>query len=522
MKHRSRMTVPKTLLATLVAGLVAVPGLLSAAPTYTINKALVAKDQWQGEDGVVDPKPIYKPHETDASFFPDYWISSNERGDEEVPGSGKGGITVLKNGTNAVLAQLNIEAACIPVVQLNGTLGACAPAGAEGHPRHPHGIDIDQVRKLAYQVIEHSGLKWKANRSGFLPATTTDEESGLLTVYDINDPAHPKILKGYVLGHASEESAVNEVNGKVYVGNHEPSPTTVPCFVSVINPSASNPYKFIDLPNDHQCVQGIEVDELLGTVNGATHIGQKMYTFNSSNDTIAYSVDIRGPFNAFVAGLPAAQRFTIPAGWVVHLHDLAADKLSHRAYLAVHTIGEALLIEPGDEGVEPPIDEITGRWVAEVNTNPNSSDFKKVRIIDLSNGQSVPAVPTHEDNPQANFAKRFVHAHFLAVDPLNNALLVSGEHTGNLGVVDTGTRKLTQVLAISRKIPGCVRVPEIDPVTGLPLPLGQAEPHVHGVNIQALLGTAYISDEGEDCFYESVTVLSPSQNNNSTTSNNGF
>ncbi len=521
MKRRSRMAVPKTLLATLVAGLVAVPGMLSAAPTYTINKALVAKDQWQGEDGVVDPKPIYKPHETDASFFPDYWISSNERGDEAVPGSGKGGITVLKNGSNAVLSQLNIEAACIPVVQLNGSLGACAPAGAEGHPRHPHGIDIDQVRKLAYQVIEHSGLKWKANRSGFLPATTTDEESSLLTVYDINDPAHPKILKGYVLGHAAEEDAVNEVNGKVYAGNHEPSPTTVPCFVSVINPSASNPYKFIDLPNDHQCVQGIEVDELLGTVNGTTHIGQKMYTFNSSNDTIAYSVDIRGPFNAFVAGLPAAQRFTIPAGWVIHLHDLTTDKLNHRAYQTVHTIADASTVEPpeDEEGTTPEADEITGRWVAEVNTNPNSSDFKKVRIIDLSNGQSVPAVRTHHDAVATGlpFNKLFVHAHFIAVDPLNNALLVSGEHTGNLGVVDTGSRKLGQVLAISRKIPHCVLQP--DPETG-EIPV--VEPHVHGVNIQTLLGTAYVSDEGEECLYESVTVLSPSQNNNTSANNNGF
>jgi len=509
--------VPKVLVSVVTAGLVGVVGVAGAGgggggggsvPTYTITNVLVADDQYQGESGVT-PKPIYKPHETDASFFPDYWIASNERGDEEVPGSGKGGITVLKNGTNDVLAQVNIEGACIRVVKPNGTLDGCAPPGAEGHPRHPHGIDIDQVRKLAYQVIEHSGLKWNAQRNATISAATTDEESGLLVVYDIKDPAHPTILKGYVLGHAAEENAVNEVNGKVYVGNHEPSPTTVPCFVSVIDPSARKPYKFIDLPNDHECVQGIEVDEGLGTVNGTTHIGQKMYTFNSSNDTIAYTVDIRGPFNAFMAGLPADQTFTIPDGWVLHMHDLTTDKTNHRAYQTIHTIADAATVEPPEGTVETEVDEITGRWVAEVNTDPRSRSFKKVSIIDLSNGQSVPAVPTHEDNPQADFAQRFVHAHFLAVDPTKKTLLVSGEHTGNLGVVDTGTRMLKQVLAISRPIPGCVRVPEIDEITGLPLPLEPAEPHVHGVNIQAQVGTAYVSDEGEDCFYESVTVLNP-------------
>ena len=91
--------------------------------------------------------------------------------------------------------------------------------------------------------------------------------------------------------------------------------------------------------------------------------------------------------------------------------------------------------------------------------------------------------------------------------PNSKALLVSGEHTGNLGVVNTRTRQLEQVIAISRPIPGCVRVPEVDEVTGEVLSLGPAEPHVHGVNIQHLAGTVYVSDEGEDCFYESVTVL---------------
>jgi hypothetical protein len=503
----------------MAAGLLTVAGLAVAGgtPTYTINKVLVADDQWQGENGLIDPKPIYKPHETDASFFPDYWISSNERGEEPEgappdPSTSKAGITILKNGSDAVLSQVSIEGACLPVINPDGSAYGCAPPGAEGHPRHPHGIDIDQVRKLAYQVVEHSGLQWNADRTGFLPATSTDEESGLLVVYDIKDPANPAILAGYVTGHAAEESAVSEFSGKVYVGNHEPSPTNVPCFVSVFKPSAGNPYKFIDLPSDQDCVQGVEVDESLGTVNGTTHIGQKMFTFRISNDTIAYSVDIRAAFDAFVAGLPAAEQFTIPADWVIHMHDLTTDKVNHRAYQTIHTIAstESIPDEEGGEVVEE-ADEITGRWVAEVNTNSRSSHFKEVRIIDLSNGQSVPAVRTHHDAVDTGlpYDKLFVHAHFIAVDALNDALLVSGEHTGNVGVVDTDSRKLGQVLAISRPIPGCVIPP--DPETG---EVATAEPHVHGVNIQALAGTAYVSDEGEDCLYESVTVLKPSHNRN--------
>ena len=127
----------------------------------------------------------------------------------------------------------------------------------------------------------------------------------------------------------------------------------------------------------------------------------------------------------------------------------------------------------------------------------------RVRIIDLSNGQSVEDVPTHHD-ATGPFEDRFVHAHFLEVDPIRKALLVTGEHTGNLGIVNTRTRQLEQVIAISRPIPGC-ELPPPEPGEAPEAP----EPHVHGVNIQHLAGTAYVSDEGEDCFYESVTILRP-------------
>lgn len=512
MEHQNLPAVPKVLVTAIAAALLAVAGSVSAAPTYTISDTLVPPDEYSGEADLT-PAPVWKPHETGAASTPTYWISSNERGAEAgAPGQTQqfdnmAGISIFAYGTNAVLSTLNIENACIPVVLPDGTkmkqFGGCAPKGAEGHPRHPHGIAIDDAKKIAWQVIEHSGLQWNKTRTGFSKANKTDFESGLLVAYDISNLAAPKILAGYVTGHAAEEDVVNPINNKVYVGNHEPSPTNVGCFVSVIDRSLAHPYKFIDLPGT-DCVQGVDVDPSLNTINGATHFGQKMYTFNSSNDTVAYSVDIRGPFDAFVAGLPPSEQFTMPAGWIVHLHDLATDGVNHRAYNAIHTLGTAEEVTAEDEEstTAPEADEITGRWVAEVNTNPSSPDFKKVHIIDLSNGQSVPAFRNHHDavasgNP---FTDLFIHAHFLDVDPARNALLVSGEHTGNLAVVGvpaawSAARSLDQVVSITRLIPNCTPT--------------DLEPHVHGVNIQHTTGTAYVSDEGEHCTYESVTILQP-------------
>jgi len=509
MKHQDYIRVPKVLVSTMAAALISFAGVTSAAPTYTISDVLVPPDQYSGEADLT-PAPVWKPHETDASSPASYWISSNERGEEagplgqETQFTNKGGITIFAYGTNAVLSTLVIDGACIPVVLPNGTLmkqfGGCAPAGAEGHPRHPHGIDIDDANKIAWQVIEHSGLKWNATRTSIVRATNTDEESGLLVAYDISNLTNPKILRGYVLGHAAEEAAVNPVNHKVYVGNHEPSPTNVACFVSVINTSAARPYKFIDMAGN-QCVQGIDVDPVLNTVNGTTHFGEKMWTFNSANDTILYSVDIRGPFDAFVAGLPANQQFTIPDGWILHMHDLNTDRVNHRAYQTIHTIAPAEEVTAeGNEEVNE--GEFTGRWVAEVDTNPGSGTFKAVHIIDLSNGQSVPDFPTHGDAVASGlpFDQLFIHAHFLFIDPSRTSLMVSGEHTGNAAVVNVpanwnAPRTLQDVLSISRLIPNCT--PE------------EREPHVHGVNIQRQTGTAYVADEGENCFYESVTILQP-------------
>ena len=79
----------------------------------------------------------------------------------------------------------------------------------------------------------------------------------------------------------------------------------------------------------------------------------------------------------------------------------------------------------------------------------------------------------------------------------------------NLGVVEIEdewheSADLEQVISISRTIPDCV--PPLDE-TGAP---EAEEPHVHGVQIDPSNGRAYVSDEGEHCFYESVTIVVPS------------
>ncbi len=514
MKHQHQARVPKVLASSITAALISFAGMASAGQTYEITNVLVPPDEYSGEADT-QPAPVWKPHETKSSNPRSYWISSNERGTESGSikknvelGLDKAGITIFDSKTNAVLSTLNIELACIPVVLPDGTLmkqfGGCAPPGAEGHPRHPHGIDIDDDNEVAWQVIEHSGLRWNATRTGFQQARTTDEESGMLVKYDISDLTKPKIVKAYITGHATEEDTVVPGNHKVYAGNHEPAGTNVPCWVSVIDESKARPYVFIDMPAN-QCVQGVWSDPALHTVNGTTHFGEKMWTFNSDTDTILYSVDLRKPFEDYIATLPPDQQFTIPTGWILHFHDLTTDRVNHRAYNGLHTIATPEEIAGADEegGVEVEGPEITGRWIAEVNTDPNSPDFKAVHIIDLSNGQSVPAVPDHHDAVATGlpFDKLFIHVHFMDIDPGRQALIATGEHTGNMAAVDVPAdwnlpRTISQVLSISRLIPNCT--PD------------ELEPHLHGANVQqGSTGTVYLADEGEHCFYESVTILEP-------------
>lgn len=561
----------------------------AAAPTYSVNKVLVAEDQYQGEKRL-DPAPLYKPHEVVVAGQPKLWITSNER-------EGQAGITVFGPG-NRVLALVNIEepgleftpeaeeetigneteeevpepnfpsevrfnpTVCLPVKLYPGSTApsytdpetgdayalpvwnedpsyVCAPLGAEGHARHPHGIDLDRRRGLIYQVIEHAGLKWNATRSEFEIAETTDDESGMLLVYSIEDPAKPTIVDGFLLGHGAHEVAVNDTNGKVFQGNHEDSPGVVPpIWVDVIDRGLDNPYGFIDT-GYYNAIQGIEVDEPLKQVFGTTHVGEALFAFDGDcvptaneqptaekaqgENCILYSVDLRQPFVDQIADAeeilgqidsePGVGVWLLPS--VLHMHDLTVDPESHRAYQTLHSIHhaehtgspeEAALEDPPEDAEAEPEQHFMGRWVASVDVNPRSKGFKEVRYIDLSNGYGALAYPNADEIPPEELMTSFVHAHWVAADPKRRTVLVTGEHTGNLGVVETKAQKgfgLAQVVPISIGIPGCE--PPVDE-TGVPV---TPEPHVHGVQIDPRSGEAYVSDEGEDCFYESVTILKP-------------
>lgn len=627
MKHRHEPRVPKALVTLMAAGLLGVVGLATAAPTYTITNVYVPPDQFAlgGNEADLKARPIYKPHDSRTTYFPKFWMTSNER-------TGCAGVTTLSNGTNNTLANVIIDepgvefhggeeaglttcvgsiyvppgeeppegtpptpddqfpvdvrfnpSVCLPVVlppgqnsvkyselqndgsTAKGTVKSpgpglvCAPLGAERHPRHPHGITVDFQRQRAYQVIEHSGLRWNANRTKFQVADTTDEESGLTLAWDISDSKNPKFLKGYLNGHGAHEITVNQVNGLVFQGNHEDSPGVKPSiWVDVIDTTKANPYGFIDTGYFH-AVQGVDVDEGKNLVYGTDHVGELVFAFDGnckptanppgvvpppappgyslpSGDTnmkmgwncIKWWVDIRP---AFVAAFPNlagifAPDPTVPGSLplVLHMHNGAADDLNHRSYSTIHSIHDAEHTGLSDDEPPPGTDEESGavehymaRYVVEVDqpSSVNATTKKAtapVYMIDLSHGYNILKYPNADSIPDGlkKLEKSFVHAHFLWVDPSRKALLVTGEHTGNMGVVNTTTRKLEQVIGITRAIPGCVPPPPEDPT----LPPEAEEPHVHGVTVQPLTGVVYVTDEGEHCFYESATVLKPNDYDN--------
>ena len=238
---------------------------------------------------------------------------------------------------------------------------------------------------------------------------------------------------------------------------------------------------------------------------------------------ILYSVDLRQPFLDQIADAeeilgqidsePGVGVWLLPS--VLHMHDLTVDQENHRAYQTLHSIHhaehtgspeEAALEDPPEDAEAEPEQHFMGRWVAAVDVDPKSKGFKDVTYIDLSNGYSALEYPNADQVPPEVLMSSFAHAHWVAADPKRKTVLVTGEHTGNLGVVETKEKKgfrLTQVVPISVSIPGCE--PPVDE-TGAPV---APEPHVHGVQVDAKSGAAYVSDEGEDCFYESVTILKP-------------
>jgi hypothetical protein len=226
---------------------------------------------------------------------------------------------------------------------------------------------------------------------------------------------------------------------------------------------------------------------------------------------------------------------------------LALDAVNHKVYNGLHAIHHAEhtgLPWENAKGVCPEVEELAvtgeepephylGRSVVEVDVDPaNITAIDPVTkqattptaVIDMSTpGFGYLEAPNSDDvvgHPQ-NLAdsiaamnkleNAFVHPHWLGVDSSRGALLVTGEHTGNLGVVNINTGKMVQVLPVSvmnsllRDSPSsdCV----VD-VSGVPEDL---EPHMHGLQIDPLTGNLYLSDEGEHCFYEGEFIVTPAR-----------
>lgn len=266
----------------------------------------------------------------------------------------------------------------------------------------------------------------------------------------------------------------------------------------------------------------------------------------SGENCIKYWVDLRKPWNEFY-GSVADQIFNtidiehedcLPS--VLHFHNLALDPVNKKVYNGLHAIHHAehtglpwevecpeVAINPVT-GEEPP-PHYLGRDVVEVDVNPaHITAIDSVTKQATTNTAVIPMTtpgfgylqfPNEDDvigDPQ-NLAEAitamnrlenaFVHPHWLDVDPGRGALLVTGEHTGNLGVVNTTTRKMTQVLPVSVMNSGLKASKSSDctvPASGVPDDL---EPHMHGLQRDPVTGNLYLSDEGEHCFYEAEYIL---------------
>ena len=460
----------------------------------------------------------------------------------------------------------------------DGRASIMMPMGSECHPRHPHGIAVDQPNGLVYLLIEHMGLEWNATRTDFDISPTTDREAGGGLVFDISDVNHPKIATGYLAGHGAHEIEVSQQNGFMFMPNHEQSDSVTKApniFQMVINPSATNPYGFIDT-GYYQALQDIAIDDGPGgdnTVYMVSHVGERMYAIDGSctptknatptlrtdpnpphtkyvekasgENCIKYWVDIRTPWNEFY-GSVADQIFdTIDIGSppgclrsVLHYHNLGFDRVNKKVYNGLHSIHHAEHTglpweEECPETAENPVtgDEPTphynGRDAVEVDVNPAHLAINPVTkqatgptaVIDMSHGYGYLQYPNTDDviGDPTNLAEAveamnrlensFVHPHWLEVDPGRGALLVTGEHTGNLGVVDTTTRAVTQVLPVSVMNSGLKNSKSSDCTIGADGVPDDLEPHMHGLQIDPLTGNLYLSDEGEHCFYEGTFIL---------------
>lgn len=467
-----------------------------------------------------------------------------------------------------------------------GRPSVMAPMGAEGHARHPHGIDIDEERGLVYLMIEHSGLAWNADRTDFQSAERTDAESGFGLVFDVSNIASPKIVTGYLFGHGAHELVVNQSNGFLFQGNHEDSKTVVATnWVDVVNPEAANPYGFIDT-GYWQALQDVQYDATTDTIFAVSHVGERLYALDGScvptpnaadvvfanprctaescvsgENCIKYWVDLRAPLAGTEAetalqSIPFRPEECLPA--VYHYHNIGLDSARQVVYAGMHSIHHAEHTgspeeagchaseppEPPSWGVEPPEESeahhYNARTVVAVDVNAallTIGDRKQalgsLEVLDLSHGYGYMAYPNVGDvasapkNAVDAIAKvrilenSFVHPHWLEVDSARNTLVVTSEHTGNVGFVDTTkvldgvpNNELKQVLPVSAFNPLLWQSEAADCPNFYDELAGQStdvdlEPHLHGVQIDRETGYVYLSDEGEHCFYEALIVLAP-------------
>lgn len=295
---------------------------------------------------------------------------------------------------------------------------------------------------------------------------------------------------------------------------------------------------------DGNCTPTKNANPTLATDPNPPH---KVFIEKSDGENcIKYWVDIRKPWNAYY-GTVADQIFnTIDIGAapgclksVLHYHNLGFDPVDMKVYNGLHSIHHAehtgLPWEHEDQCPEnalnpltgeEPVPHYNGRDLVEVDVNPANMTVNPTtkeattptNVIEMSHGFGYIQYPNIEDvigDPHSlaeaitavnRLENSFVHPHWLDVDHAHGALVVTSEHTGNLGVVDINTHAITQVLPISVMNSGLKNSRSSDcevNAEGVP---DDIEPHLHGLQIEPN-GNLILSDEGEHCFYEGTFIV---------------
>ena len=267
----------------------------------------------------------------------------------------------------------------------------------------------------------------------------------------------------------------------------------------------------------------------------------------SGENCIKYWADLRTPWNEFWGSVSDQIFDTIDIGAgpgclrsVLHFHNLGFDAVNKKVYNGLHSIhhaehtglpweGECAENEEVALTEEEPTPHYNGRDMVEVDVNPTHLAIDPVTkqatgptaVIDMSHGYGYLQYPNVDDviGDPTNLAEAveamnrlensFVHPHWMDVDTSRGALLVTGEHTGNLGVVDTATRAVTQVLPVSVMNSGLKNSKSSDCGIGADGVPDDLEPHMHGIQLDPVTGNLYLSDEGEHCFYEGTFIVTP-------------